>query len=67
MLLILQGPDQTAYRLAFGVVSHHSADSTKYAMRILMRHIKNVHLLYAYPAAGPCEPLSDGRCTVTKP
>lgn len=40
-------PDQTAYRLAFGVVSHHSADSTKYAMRILMRHIKNVHLLYA--------------------
>jgi hypothetical protein len=36
-----------AYRLAFGIVSRHTYEASEYSMRILMRHVKDVHHLYA--------------------
>jgi hypothetical protein len=42
-----QGPDQSAYRLAFGIVSRHTYEASEYSMRILMLHVKDVHHLYA--------------------
>jgi hypothetical protein len=47
LCVLLQGPDQSSYRLVFGVVSHHSHTDTDYVMRILMKYVKHVHHLYA--------------------
>ena len=42
-----QDPEQSAYRLAFGIVSRHTYEASKYSLRILMCHVKAVHHLYA--------------------